>query len=116
MKLIFFFLFILPSFAFAFCEDYTRSGEEVRICWKNEIKAYVNSKCDEGCSGEKFLKGRHSKPKLKLSGGVNPSSAVCEFHQLKVTILKDPRGAGQSFCEFADGSLIDSNAVARSLR
>ena len=107
---------ILSSTAFASCEEYTRFGVPVKICWKEEFRALVNNKCDKNCLATDFVKKHYPKPKLQLTGGKNPASAKCLHYDLRVIVLKDPRGAEQSFCEFSDGSLIDSNAVARSMK
>ncbi|MFL5785600.1 MAG: DUF333 domain-containing protein [Bacteriovoracaceae bacterium] len=111
-----FVLLILTNVAFAACEDYTRFGVPQKICWKNELRAFVNEKCEKECQATKFLKEKHPVPKLPLTGGKNPASAKCLYLGIKVVVLKDPRGGEQSFCEFSDGSLVDSNAVERSTR
>jgi putative hemolysin len=109
-------LLILTNVAFASCEDYTRFGVAQKICWKDELRAFVNAKCEKECLAIKFVKEKHQVPKLPLTGGKNPASAKCLYLGIKVVVLKDPRGGEQSFCEFSDGSLIDSNAVERSTR
>lgn len=116
MRIFLLFSLLFPAFASAFCENYSRYGTPERICWKNELKAYVNGKCESECLARKFTAKKNARPVLRLSGGKNPASALCGYAELKVVVLTDPRGAGQSFCEFSDGSLMDSNAVARSFK
>lgn len=77
----------------------------------------MNDKCDKDCLAVDFLKKQNPKPPFtKNIGGKNPAAEKCKFYNLKVVVMKDPRGAEQSFCEFSDGSLVDSNALARSLK
>lgn len=110
-------LLLFSSSIFARCETYSRAGSPVKICWSKELKGFVSERCQKSCLGKRFIQKHHGKArKLKTFGGANPASAQCKFHGLAVHVLKDPRGAEQSFCVFADGSLVDSNAVARGLR
>jgi putative hemolysin len=111
-----FVLLIFTNVAFASCEEYTRFGVPQKICWRNELRAFVNARCESDCLAIRFVKEKHPVPKLRLTGGKNPASAKCEHLGIKVVVMKDSRGNEQSFCEFADGSLMDSNAVARSTR
>jgi hypothetical protein len=117
MKFLLALLFCFTSTAFAFCEPYTRFGTPINICFKKELNAYVNDKCEEDCLAVKFLKSHHPKSTHRnISGGKNPAAEACKYYGIKVIVLKDPRRGEQSFCEFSDGSLVDSNAIQRSLR
>ncbi len=117
MKCLFLFLVMVSPPAFAGCENYDLYGKKVFICWDNALKAYLNSTCKVDCQAKTFIKNpQPQKLKLDRSGGKNPASQVCLKLNHKVVIMKDPRGAQQSFCEFPDGSLVDTTAIQRSVK
>lgn len=117
MKSIIALFVILPSFAQAFCETYSRYGGPEVICFEKEVKALVSEECLKGCEAVKFLKENNKRPtEIDRVGGKNPATQYCKAYDLKVHILKDPRGAEQSYCKFNDGSLVDAGAFSRSLR
>lgn len=114
-------IFLLSLFfssaAFAFCETYTKYGDPISICWNKELKAFLSEKCSKSCDARSFLgKKNHRPSKIDRTGGKNPATQYCKAFKLNIFVLKDPRGGEQSFCEFPDGSLVDSNALARSLK
>lgn len=117
MKVLILSLTLFSTTAFAGCELYKKFGEPVSICWKKELRALMSEKCQEDCLALTFLKKGHPQtPSVKTVGGKNPATEKCKYYQLNVIVIKDPRGAEQSFCEFSDESLVDSNAFARSLK
>ncbi len=117
MKLLILFSFIFSIQAFAGCEIYTRYGEATEICWISEYKGYFSKQCGEKCEGRAFLDKHMPRPeKFDRIGGKNPAAQICKTFGYKVSVLKSPRMSEQSFCEFPDGSLVDTNAVVRSLK
>lgn len=117
MKFIILISLIFSSSAFARCETYTRYGEATEICWIKEFKGYFSEKCKGQCEARTFLEKKMPKPaSIDRTGGKNPAAQYCKSFGYKTPILKSPRLAEQSFCEFPDGSLVDTNALARSLK
>lgn len=114
---IFLLLFLFSSTVFALCETYTKYGEPVSICWNKEFKAHLSEKCSGPCDARSFLEKKNPRPlKIDRNGGKNPATQYCKAFELNIFVLKDPRGAEQSYCGFPDGSLVDSNALTRSLK
>ena len=117
MKGLIFISLFLPLLAYADCETWTRFGEPQAVCWNNEFKAWLSEVCSTGCEAKTFLSKKAPKPeRIDRTGGKNPATQYCKAFDLKVHVLKDPRKAEQSFCVFADGSMVDANAFSRSLR
>lgn len=117
MKLLILFSLVLSPALFARCETYTRYGEATEICWINEHKGFFSERCQGKCEARTFLEKKQSRPSaIDRSGGKNPAAQYCKAFGYKVAVLKSPRQSEQSFCEFPDGSLVDTNAVARALR
>ncbi len=117
MKLLILFSIIFSFETFAGCETYTRYGEAREICWISEYKGYFSKQCSDKCEARSFLDKKMPKPeKIDRKGGTNPAAQICKTFGYTVAVLKDPRMSEQSFCEFPDGSLVDTNAVVRSLK
>jgi putative hemolysin len=117
MKLLFLFSIIFSTSVFARCEIYTRYGEATEICWIQEFKGYFSERCRGKCEARTFLEKKMSRPaSIDRTGGKNPAAQYCKAFGYSVAILKNPRMSEQSFCEFPDGSLVDTNAVVRSLK
>ncbi|MES2527787.1 MAG: DUF333 domain-containing protein [Bdellovibrionota bacterium] len=117
MKLLILITLIFSFEAFAGCETYTRYGEDREICWISEYKGYFSKKCSDKCEARVFLDKHMPRPEsVERAGGKNPAAQICKTFGYKVSVLKNPRMSEQSFCEFPDGSLVDTNAVVRSLK
>ena len=88
MKSIIALFLMLPSFAQAFCETYSRFGGPEVICFDKEVKALVSEKCFKGCEAVKFLKENNKRPtEIDRVGGKNPATQYCKAYDLKVHIL-----------------------------
>ena len=103
--------------ASARCETFTRFGAPVEICWIQEYRGYFSKKCETNCEARTFLDKHEGKPEnIDRSGGKNPASQYCLVLGFSVVVMNDANLSQQSFCEFPDKSLVDTNAFARSLR
>ncbi len=110
-------LTLLSLPAFADCETYTRFGVATEICWIPDYKGYFAKKCLSHCDARKFLDKHHKRPaKIDRMGGKNPDSQYCLASGFSVVVMRDAKLNQQSFCEFSDKSVVDTNAFARSLR
>ncbi len=110
-------LFLLSLSAFADCEVFTRFGMPKDICWIKDYRGYFSQKCLTGCEARTFLDKHNVKPQnIDRRGGKNPASQYCLALGFSVVVMRDKNLGEQSFCEFPDKSVVDSNAFARSLK
>lgn len=80
-----------------------------------ETGALLSRRCIESKSGCQALSAVKKKLEMsfteeQLSGGKNPASLLCSHgHKGEVLILKDKEGNENSFCRFADRSIVRAN-------
>lgn len=78
-------------------------------------QSLVSANCKEPKKTCKALQAKKNPVKAdfsekELSGGKNPSSLVCtKKHHGEILILKNAKGNENSFCKFADHSMISAN-------
>ncbi|NOT78499.1 MAG: hypothetical protein HOP07_05795 [Bacteriovoracaceae bacterium] len=77
-------------------------------------KYLIESRCiDHDCTSSNLIKKKNIKlDHEKAIGGTSPQSIICtKLPNSKVVILKDKEKNENSFCLFADGSMIDGNSL-----
>jgi hypothetical protein len=99
------------------CEVRSGFGGKEKVCWNPAIKGWVSESCEskKSCEAVKFFQQKIKLPSVDNPRGENPSSQYCHALQFDVLILKDNLGNEQSFCKFADSSLVDSDAIENFL-
>jgi hypothetical protein len=85
------------------------------LCWQDEHKAWISPSClTKPCEALIALSKKHSLPKTaSKDGGSNPNTRLCHQLKLKILIMRDRHQNEQSFCQFADKSIVDVNALTR---
>lgn len=114
MKLSLLFLFLTSTALANNCETFTGYQLKEKLCWDKSLRGWVSARCIKvDCEAK-------SKPKVPTrsptSLGQNPAAMACHDLKLGVVILRDSQNYEQSFCQFKDKSLIDTNALARNLK
>lgn len=96
------------------CETFHGYKSEATFCWNEEYSAFLSKDCKD-CKALEFLKKPEFPPaRTPASGGQNPASLKCRDLKLPVVVFRDPQGYEKSFCQFSDGSYLDSGALDRS--
>lgn len=114
MKLTFFLLLLTSTALANNCETFTGYELKEKLCWDKSLRGWVSSRClTEKCEASSKL--NHSLLSKSFMGQ-NPSAQLCHELKLRVVILKDIQNNEQSFCQFKDKSLIDTNALVRNLK
>ena len=100
------------AFAAPNCQELKSLTQDYKLCWNDTHKGWFSENCRDGkCEAISFLKvAKTSKPKT-VSDSRNPSVQLCHDQNLKIEILRDDLGNEQSYCVFADKSLVDSNTI-----
>lgn len=102
----------------ASCETFTGISQQEKVCWNDSVKGWVSEKClTTNCNASEFFKTAHAKPRLPSSvGGQNPAAMICHTLKLPVVILKDAHNNEQSFCTFADKSIVSADAIGNHVK
>jgi len=113
MKLSLLFLFTSTAFANN-CETFTGYQLKEKLCWDKSLRGWVSARCiKENCEAKSKAK-MPARPANSM--GQNPAAMACHDLKLDVVILRDSQNDEQSFCQFKDKSLIDTNALVRNLK
>lgn len=80
-------------------------------------RGWISEKClgAQGCEALRVLPTIRVRA-VQTDGGQNPGAVLCSKHLGgTVRIGIDPKGNQQSFCRFADGSMIDNGTLMRAM-
>ncbi len=114
MKLTFLLLLLTSTALANNCETFTGYELKEKLCWDKSLRGWVSSRClTEKCEARSKL---NHPVTSKSFMGQNPAAQLCHDLKLRVVILKDTQNNEQSFCQFKDKSLIDTNALVRNLK
>lgn len=116
---VFILLYFAARVAFAApCETF--QGYEIRekLCWNDNIKGWLKESCtNKKCEAYAFFQSSQQlKTNPRPYGGQNRAALLCHKLKLPVVILRDSSNNEQSFCQFNDLSLVDTNAIERHVK
>lgn len=102
------------------CETFQGYELKEKLCFDKKIKGWISEKCQDensSCDARKFFKTKKEAAKIPTGkGGQNPAALYCHQLKLEVIVLKDAYNNEQSFCAFADKTIVDANAVERHMK
>lgn len=114
MKLSLLFLFLTSTALANNCETFMGYQIKEKLCWDKALRGWVSARClKEDCEATAKTKTPVRSPN---SMGQNPAAVACHDLKLGVVVLRDSQNDEQSFCQFKDKSLIDTNALVRNLK
>ncbi len=93
-------------------------GKDQKFCWSERLDAWITPACVNDkvpCGAIQLLEAAKKYPEKlsseELSGGKNPGSVLCAKIGGEVMFAQLPSGSQASFCQGADKSMIDCNAL-----
>jgi hypothetical protein len=97
-------------------------GKDQKFCWSERLDAWVTPSCvmdkNNSCGAIQLLETAKKYPEKlssdELHGGKNPGSVLCAKIGGEVMFAVLKSGSQASFCQAADKSMIDCNALSIS--
>lgn len=112
--------YFLSRAAFAStCEDFQGYKLKEKLCFNDSVKGWMSAKClneKTPCEAKTFFAEKKKLPEPVSVNGQNPAALYCHNLKLDIVILKDSHNNEQSYCVFADKTMVDANAVERHVR
>lgn len=116
--LIIFYFISRAAFA-STCDVFQGIKVKEKLCFNESVKGWMTAKCLDSktkCQATEFFAEKKKLPEPVSVNGQNPAALYCHYLKLNIVILKDSHNNEQSFCMFADKTLVDANAIERFIR
>ncbi len=114
------FYFISRVALSATCANFSGYQHKEKLCFDKSIKGWISERCateKSSCEARKFFNSKKQMTRLpSAQDGQNPAALHCHQLKLEVIVLKDSQNNEQSFCAFADKTIVDANAIERHMR
>ena len=102
---------IFCSTAFSKTYFYVTNGKKTRAEFFEKDGLILSGDCKHSnCQAVQASRQKPNTPDATTGTNLlgNPAALYCSNHDAKSVILKDAKGNEDSFCEFSDGSLVES--------